>query len=166
MIYIGIDPGKSGALAIIWDGGNIEIVPFDEIAYRDRLGLIGEAIDCGSIDEESGLKCECAVCALEKVGAMPLQGVTSTFNFGHNLGFVEGLLVANEIPYELVTPQRWKKAFSLLKRDKDASIAEARRLFPNVSLLPTERSRKDNDGMAEALLLAEWARRFYRGNRV
>lgn len=154
MIYIGIDPGKSGALATIWGGGNVENVPFDEIAYRDRLGYIGEIIAGGN---------ESAVCALEKVSARPMQGVASTFEFGRNAGFIEGLLVANEIPYELVTPQRWKREFALLKRDKDASIAEARRLFPSVSLRPTERSRKDNDGMAEALLLAEFARRCYRG---
>lgn len=151
MIYIGIDPGKSGALAIIDEAG-ITVEPFDEVIYRDRLGLIGERIEIG----------ERAVCALEKVGARPMQGVSSTFEFGRNAGFIEGLLVANEIPYALVTPQRWKKEFALLKRDKDASIAEARRLFPSVSLLPTERSRKDNDGMAEALLIAEWARRFAR----
>jgi len=151
MIYIGIDPGKSGAIAIIDEVG-ITVDPFDEIIYRDRLGLIGERIENG----------ERAVCALEKVGARPMQGVSSTFEFGRNAGFIEGLLVANEIPYALVTPQRWKKEFALLKRDKDASIAEARRLFPSVSLLPTERSRKDNDGMAESLLIAEWARRYAR----
>ena len=155
MIYIGIDPGKSGALAIIKDDGKVSVYPFDEIEYRDKLGEVGYLLEYATDVS--------AVCALEKVGAMPTQGVSSTFNFGHNAGFIEGLLVANEIPYNLVTPQRWKKAFSLLKRDKDASVAEARRLFPDVSLLPTERSRKDNDGMAEALLLAEYARRCWRG---
>lgn len=154
MIYIGIDPGKSGALAVIREDGGITVDPFDEIAYRDRLGEIGYLIEYAT---DAG-----AVCALEKVGARPMQGVSSTFEFGRNAGYIEGLLVANRIPYNLVTPQRWKKEFALLKRDKDASIAEARRLFPKVSLKPTERSRKDNDGMAEALLMAEWARRMVR----
>ena len=163
MIYIGIDPGKSGALAIIRDFENgeveIKVCPFDEIVYRDALHDVRQS---NLIESYAST----IVCALEKVSARPQQGVSSTFEFGRNLGYIEGLLTANEIPYNLIPPQRWKKAFSLLKRDKDASIAEARRLFPNVSLLPTERSRKDNDGMAEALLLAEWARRFYRGNKV
>lgn len=152
MVFIGIDPGKSGALAIIAPEG-VTVQPFDEIAYRDALGVIGESVLSGE---------EKALCALEKVGARPMQGVSSTFEFGRNAGFIEGLLVAYEIPYHLVTPQRWKKEFALLKRDKDASVAEARRLFPEVSLKVSERSRKDSDGIAEALLLAEWARRCYR----
>lgn len=155
MIYIGIDPGKSGALAVIRADGTVSVDPFDEIVYRDRLGEVGYVLE---YETDVG-----AVCALEKVGARPMQGVSSTFEFGRNAGYIEGLLVAYGIPYNLVTPQRWKKEFALLKRDKDASIAEARRLFPKVSLLPTERSRKENDGMAEALLLAEFARRCYRG---
>jgi hypothetical protein len=40
-----------------------------------------------------------------------------------------------------------------------------KRLFPGVNLLPTERCRKESDGMAEATLLAEYARRkFGEGN--
>ena len=152
MIFLGIDPGKSGALAIIAPS-EIAVIPFDEIAYRDNLSTINRYMGGG----------EKAVCALEKVGAMPQQGVSSTFEFGRNFGYIEGLLVAYCIPYQLVIPAKWKKEFALLKRDKDASIAEARRLFPSVSLLPTARSRKENDGMAEALLLAEWGRRMYRG---
>lgn len=151
MIFIGIDPGKKGALAAIFiepqAGVNIlskiRIIPFDEYQYRQFF----RSVPC----------CEC-FCALERVNAMPGQGVKSMFSFGENYGFIRGLLQAFNVSYETVPPQKWKKEFSL-GRDKKASIKTAKRLYPEVSLRPTERCKVDNDGMAEALLLAEYARR-------
>ena len=143
--YIGIDPGKSGAMAIIKPEGKIEIIPFDAVQYSKTMAYL-----CHEFDE--------ITCCVEKVGAMPGQGVVSMFNFGHNLGLIEGLLKAYGIPYQMVPPQTWKKEFSL-SSDKAKSIEVCQNLFPDVSLLPTDRSRKPNDGMAEALLMAEYARR-------
>lgn len=141
--YIGIDPGKSGALALLTEDGQCTVVPFNESAYTAILKAA------------SGPS---SVCCLEKVGAMPGQGVVSMFNFGHNLGYIEGLLQAFDIPYQLVPPQTWKKEFCVTS-DKNTSIEVCRKLFPHVCLLPTSRSRKPSDGMAEAMLLAEYARR-------
>jgi crossover junction endodeoxyribonuclease RuvC len=89
---------------------------------------------------------------------MPHQGVASSFNFGKSAGFIEGVLCALGIPYQLITPQRWKKEFTL-NSDKQKSIDVCERLFPNVDLLPTPRCKVKSDGMAEALLMAEYARR-------
>lgn len=141
--YIGIDPGKSGALALLTEDGQCTVVPFQESAYTAILKAA------------SGPS---SVCCLEKVGAMPGQGVVSMFNFGHNLGYIEGLLQAFDIPYQLVPPQTWKKEFCVTS-DKNTSIEVCRKLFPHVCLLPTTRSRKPSDGMAEAMLMAEYARR-------
>ena len=91
---------------------------------------------------------------------MPGQGVVSMFNFGMNFGFIQGVLKAYRIPYELVTPQKWKKEFSCTS-DKNTSIEVCKRLFPKVNLKATERCKKDHDGMAEALLIAEYGRRHY-----
>ena len=142
MIFIGIDPGKHGAMAII-DGGNVNVVPFDKDEYLRKL---------------AELVTEPAFCVLEHVGAMPGQGVTSMFSFGESFGWLEGVLDCYSIPYELVRPAKWKKAFSVTG-DKNTSVAVAKRLFPDVSLRRTDRCRKDDDGMAEALLMAEYARR-------
>ena len=142
MVYIGIDPGKHGALAYI-DDEEVVVVPFDAEVYRQILRSAGE---------------KRAVCCLERVGAMPGQGVTSMFSFGENYGYIRGLLEANEIPYQAVRPQDWKREFGITK-DKSTSVAVCKRLFPKVSLLPTERSRKENDGLAEALLMACYAQR-------
>lgn len=141
MIYVGIDPGKSGALAVISDDGSVSVVPFDPGTYKATLRYAAGPTRA----------------VLEHVTAMPKQGVTGMFNFGENFGYIKGLLEANEIPYELVRPQKWKKEFGI--SDKNASIEVCKRLFPYVCLRRTERCRKDDDGLAEALLMAEYARR-------
>ncbi len=155
MIYIGIDPGKSGAYAIIDTCGGRD-------AYTYGL-LNDEYIDDFVYEMQIlGFKqssCDIFVC-IEKVGAMPKQGVTSTFNFGKAAGFVEGVVRANYIPYQLVPPREWKKEFGL-NSDKAKSVEVCKRLFPTVNLKRTERCRKDHDGIAEALLMAEYGRRLY-----
>lgn len=145
MVHIGIDPGKSGAMAVKRDDGEVEAYVYDDAVYAAVLRGIGES------GEE-------AVCCLERVGAMPGQGVTSMFNFGQNFGYIQGLLTACEIPYEVVRPQTWKKEFGVTK-DKNTSVEVCRRLFPGVSLLRTERCTKAHDGIAEAVLMCEYARR-------
>lgn len=141
MTYIGIDPGKNGAMAVLKEDRTFRIVPYGPQSYADELEF-SEA--------------DCIVC-LEHVGAMLGQGVNSMFHFGENFGFIQGLLTAFGIPYELVRPQKWKKEFSITG-DKNSSIQVCKRLFPTANLRK-EGGRKDNDGMAEALLMAEYARR-------
>jgi len=143
-IFVGIDPGKSGALAVIDAAEGIAFaVPYDPRKYINALNCLPP---------------ENTVVCLEHVHAMPKQGVTSQFTFGVSFGSLQGVLDTLRIPYELVHPQKWKKEFSITA-DKNSAITVCKRLFPDVSLLPTDRSRKDNDGMAEALLMAEYARR-------
>lgn len=151
--YIGCDPGKTGAMVCISENG-VEIVPFEEEAYRDAL--------------ERWSKDSC-VAAIERVSAMPGQGVSSTFTFGQNFGYTQGLMYAFKIPVNLVSPAVWKKEFSV-QMGKDASKAEKKaktiacmkRLFPDVSLKRTERSRTDDDGISDALAIAEYCRRKFR----
>ena len=146
MVWIGIDPGKKGGYALIYEElGKVEAYPWDDGEFVRKMF---ELYDSG---------CECK-CCLEKVGAMPKQGLASTFNFGTSFGFIQGVLTAYHIPYQLVPPQTWKKAFSLTS-DKQTSINVCKRLFPDVNLLPTPRCRKESDGLAESLLQAEYARR-------
>lgn len=86
------------------------------------------------------------------------------FSFGQNYGFIQGLLKAYSIPFELVRPQKWKKEFSITA-DKNKSIAVCKRLFPDVSLLATPKCKKPSDGIAEALLLALYAKRCLDGQK-
>lgn len=145
-IFIGIDPGKSGGIACIdTEDGICYTEPYSDKAL----------IDLCSSASRKGQK---VVCCLEKVGAMPGQGVVSMFNFGQSVGYIKGVLESFMIPYQEITPQKWKREFSLTS-DKAKSAEVCRKLFPEVSLLATPKCRKPHDGMTEALLMAEYARR-------
>ena len=155
MRFIGIDPGRGGAIAVLEDNDTILSAPsviatsvFSEEAYLQIIS-------------QSTIECLLAPFAVvEDVHAMPKQGVTSMFNFGQNKGWILGVLAANRIDVKLVSPQKWKKAFAL-DSDKQKSIACAKRLFPNVNLLATPRCRNPHDGIAEALLMAYYGRNSY-----
>ena len=149
MDFIGIDPGKGGAIAVIYADGTVASSVFSEEEYRDIVSRLREN----------------AFAVVEDVHAMPKQGVTSMFNFGYNKGWIMGLLYASGMQAQLVSPQRWKKAFSL-NGDKQKSIDCARRLFPGASLFATPRCKKPHDGMAEALLMAEYGRRIYNSEKI
>ena len=149
-VYCGFDPGRDGALAILGYRDEPVLVPFDEEEYATwlrRLSLLTRNGIDGSV-----------FCIVEHVGAMPGQGVTSCFSFGANFGLCLGLLTAFRIPYELVRPQKWKREFSCTS-DKNTSIAVAQRLFPGVDLRRTPKCTKPHDGICEALLMAEYAKR-------
>ena len=144
MIYIGVDPGsKSGAYAIITDANIAEVYGWDNNGFALSMKAL------------SGYECFAVV---EKVGAMPKQGVSSTWVFAENYGYIQGVLHAFDIPFQLVPPRVWKKAFSLTS-DKTKSIEVCQRLFPMVNLKRTELSRKDDNNLAEAMLIAEYAKR-------
>lgn len=145
--FIGLDPGKSGGIAYIDTQDNIS----GTMAYSDKA-LIDLCRDA-SLDWNKKV-----VCCLEKVGAMPGQGVVSMFSFGQRVGYIKGVLESFMIPYQEITPQKWKREFGLTS-DKAKSAEVCRKLFPDVSLLATPKFRKPHDGMAEALLMAEYARR-------
>lgn len=149
MIWIGVDPGQKGGYAIIAESETGRIVrayPWDDTFFAVEMAAIVNGKDDG------------ITAAVEKVGAMPGQGTVSMFNFGRSFGYILGVLSALGIPYQLVPPRKWKSEFSLTN-DKGKSIEVCKRLFPDVDLKRTDRCRTDSDGMAEALLMAEYARR-------
>lgn len=152
MIYMGIDPGAKGGIAVLHVNRDSEFVSEAEAYPYSNEKLKDLAFEL-SINWSDNL-----LCFVEKVSAMPKQGVTSMFNFGVSFGYILGVLEANQVPYELVSPQKWKKAFGL-DNDKSKSVAYCKRLFPKLSLLPTNKCRKDSDGMAEAILIALYAKR-------
>lgn len=145
MIWIGIDPGAKGAMAILGGSDGPEIIPFDAQEYMERLrALKTEYKDC--------------ICCIEAVQPIRGNGIIALFKLGQSYGWLLGMLDAIGIPYQPITPQKWKKEFGLTS-DKAKSIEVCRRLFPDVILKRTERSKKDDDNMAEACLLALYAKR-------
>lgn len=142
--YLGFDPGKDGAMAVVGPHLIPSVLAFDKAAYLREIRSLAQQFELFAV--------------VEHVGAMPGQGVTSCFSFGESFGWLQGALDALGVPYELVRPQRWKKAFSCTS-DKNTSIEVAKRLFPGVDLRRTPNCRKPHDGICEALLMAEYGRR-------
>lgn len=143
--YMGVDPGQAGGIAFVpVDGGEPMVFPIPETEH-----------DTAEILREFGNQVTQAF--LEKVHAMPKQGVSSTFKFGRAYGFIRGLLTALGIPYEDVTPQRWQKDMQCQTGgDKRISRAKAQQLFPAMAKQITHRT-------ADALLIATWGRNYNRG---
>ena len=142
--FIGIDPGKTGAVAVLGrDNGELAVHDYEDpggLALLKNCGLSGQPF-----------------AMLEKVSAMPGQGVSSSFKFGANFGEWQGILKALNIPFEFVTPQKWQKGIfdSMAKGDRKAmSLDMARRLFPSADL-----RLKKHHGRSDALLIAEYLRR-------
>ena len=134
-VYVGIDPGKTGAVAVLH--GPEDIIFFDT----------GDSLSLDYV--------EVFVC-IEKAQAWPDQGVVSMFNYGVEYGKMLGMLKTLNIPFAEIHPNLWKKEFSLFHQPKERSIAVAKQLFPSIS---DHLTRKKDHGRAEALLIAEYARR-------
>ena len=143
-MIIGIDVGQKGGICCMSYSG-IQLVP-----YSDE--------ELNKLTTWCSLQDEPTIAYVEQVHAMPNQGVTSMFNFGKSFGYILGVLDACNIETKLVSPQKWKKELNL-DSDKQKSIDTAKKLFPDVNLFRTNRCKKEHDGMAEALLIAEYGRR-------
>lgn len=140
--YLGCDPGQSGGLAII--GYNLKAPTVFKMpaTERDLYDLVF------SLRKWEDMQ---VFGAVEKVHAMPKQGVTSMFTFGMGYGALRMALIAADISFRDVTPQAWQKALGCLTRgDKNVSKAMAQQLFPTV---------KFTHATADAALIAEWLRR-------
>lgn len=148
MHYIGVDPGKKGGLAYLREG---------EVSYE---AMPSSLKDINRFFFEVSIKSDSQVTVvMEKVGPMPKQGVTSMFTFGAGYGALQMAAVANGCRLLLVTPQEWKKVILAgTDKTKDSSIRVCEYLFPTVNLVP-QGCRKPHDGIAEAILLAEYGRR-------
>jgi len=158
MIYVGIDPGQTGAVAI-------------------HMGAEWDVCDCPSFEMKVGKSTKTILdpggmahllryladqkedevhVFLEKVHAMKGQGVSSMFSFGSNFGCWQGIIAAFQFKVTLVTPQAWKKRMMAgMGKDKDASRLRALQLFPH---LREHLTRKKDNGRADALLIGEYGR--------
>lgn len=156
MVYVGIDPGLTGAVAVIYEDGKILLydTPTTELKINNKKKQEYLPSEMANILRDCSLT-ECQV-FIERVSARPDQGVVSMFGFGKGYGIWIGILATLEIPYTLVTPQAWKKEIMKGTSDKDAARLRAHQLFPQAV---DRLNRKKDIGRADSLLLAEYGRR-------
>ena len=147
MLYIGIDPGAKGSMCLIANG-KVLFKDFDLKEYSNTLKAFLDTDDTE------------LMVAIEKVHAMPGQGVSSSFSFGQRLGEIEGMLTALQIPYELVAPKDWQKACGIpAKSDKKGIASVIQKLYPTAELYGNKGGLRD--GRSDALGLAHFIRLKY-----
>ena len=140
---IGIDPGMTGALAIInHDNQLIAIYDLPFIGKRLNAALLQTYL----LEHHSQHR----HAWVEESQSFPGQGVSSAFNYGTGYGTILGVLAATQIPYRTVRPAIWKKA-AQLGRDKTDSRRRATELWPAHA---DQFQRVKDDGRAEAALIA------------
>lgn len=147
--YIGIDPGQKGGIA------SIAPMAEDPLLFQMPKTPRDVFLCLRNLHNNKSLA------IIERSQPMPKQGVVSVFSYGVGYGVLIGCLEALDIPYVEIRPQAWKKEMLSgfnNKASKATSLRVCRRLFPTVNLIP-DGCRVMQDGLAEALLIAEFGRR-------
>ena len=150
-LTIAVDPGLTGAIALLADGERVELI---DMPTR-RVDGVHEVCAKTLADQ---LRCARAAhvgayvsAIIKKVNGRAGWGATQGFRFGVGVGKVKAALETLGIPTREVQAPVWKRHYRLKGGDKDASRALAAARFPAVA---DALARKKDDGRAEALLLA------------
>ena len=144
MTFAGIDPG--------YRQGGVGLVQGHWAEVHDLPCWADGGVDCKNlIDILRSVDLE--LCIIEKQSARPGQGVASSFKIGMGFGQVLACCDAVGLRYKLVTPAKWKRAFSV-PADKDGARRLAQQLYPRVS---DHLKLKKHEHRAEALLMAAYA---------
>ena len=137
----------------------------------------------GDVDTDGNWKSDVLI-IVEDVHSIFGVGAKSNFQFGRALGILEGIISALNIPYIKIAPKKWqatcfagvpvvykpgkikinkdgKEKLSQPVDNKAMALIAAKRIFPNVSFLATERSKVDHDGIIDASLMAYYAKLNY-----
>jgi len=142
--YLGIDPGQSGAAAILDHYGKWGAhLRFSKLTESEIANWFADQNQAWSL-----------LARLEQVHSMPKQGVASAFKFGRSAGLLLGILASCGIPFEYVTAGVWQRKMRCLsKGNKAVTRAAAQRLFSG------DIDFRITDHEADALLIAEYCRR-------
>lgn len=121
----GIDPGASGALALLSDAGallEVADAPNVKINGKERISapLFAKLIRAWAPSRA----------IIELVGGIQGQAAGASFQFGYAAGVPEGVFAALNIPVTFVSPAKWKAAMRVTA-DKGSSRLMAQRLWPD-----------------------------------
>lgn len=152
MRIIGVDPGLTGALALLSGSDFVAVVDMPTLRIGKRTVIDHYGVARIVDGWMGGPKLTAWV---EYVASSPQMGRASAFNFGQGFGVVIGVLAANFIPINMVTPPSWKTAMKA-RGEKDESRARAQTIWPAYSGLF---SRVKDHGRADAALIGLYGSR-------
>lgn len=159
-LILGVDPGLSGALALLNPvTGEIPAI-IDTPTLLIKRGSSRRKVDLFMLNSFlDAYHKDILFSVIEEVHSMPNQGVTSTFTFGKAFGIAVGMIASYNLPIYFTPPAVWKGSMDLSSNKLD-SVIKASKLFPNHTHLWGKK-----DGRAEALLLAYFGKRLLGGNK-
>lgn len=160
MIYIGIDPGLNGGIAIMRPSGiETVIMPTTTII---KAGKDKRVLDHDGLKEIFEVfKSVTCYATIEKQQAMTKQGIKqgvgAMVTLGIGYGALLQVLTDFGIPFEEVRAQVWQKVFGIANGDTKAQALQVcQNLFPNLNLLATKKSRVPHKGIVDAVLIMEY----------
>ena len=153
MRIFGIDPGLSGAIAVLENEAVIDIIdlPVMSEGKKNKRQLNSAQLSQYMSKNVENLNKTSVV--VEQVNAMPGQGVTSMFNFGQTFGAIKGISATLKLPIYFVRPSKWKKHFDLINSSKDASRTKAIEIYPS---LAEKLSKKKDVNKSDAILIGRF----------
>jgi len=144
--YVGIDPGKTGAISLLTADrtGPVKLWAMPKTP-SDVWELFRGIKQVTQGDQ---------FCLLERVHSMPRDSAKGAFTFGKWVAYIEMALIGNKLlPMDTVPPQTWMaKLGCMTKGDKNVTKAKAQQLFPTM---------KVTKYAADGLLLGYYAREVY-----
>lgn len=155
-IIVGIDPGLDGGLSTLIKSDDGRIVHIKSEPMPTIGGAKGKRMISLAGVKNFLLEANPHIVIMERVGAMPGQGVSSMWNFGHGVGVIEGIVFTLGLQTMFVLPQAWQKVVlkGLPKDMEKPSQLFCQRTFPNVDWRASERCRTPHDGKTDACCLA------------
>lgn len=158
MNVLGIDPGLTGAMALV-DREEMQLRAMRDIPTCAKTNGKGRQVDprtlCAVVNDLLDyFRLDYVV--LERSQPMRkqgrTQGVTSTFSMGHTFGMLEYAVMQLSVPVVFPLAAHWKRAAGLTGKPKEASLTLARQLFPAAQ--EEFLSRAGDHNRAEAMLMA------------
>ena len=153
MKILGIDPGLSGAIAILEKKKVLNLFDMPVMAEGKKNKKQLNSAQLVNIIRENSIGEEEIVVVVEQVNAMPGQGVTSMFNFGQTFGAIKGICAALNLPIFFVRPSKWKKYFELINSSKDSSRTKVIEMYPSLS---SQLAKKKDVNKSDAILIARY----------
>ena len=131
MIVIGIDPGKSGGVAVISeDTLKLKNTPEEATGMAD---IVRSAQSISYVEGEE------LTAYIENVHAFPTDGRSSAFKFGMNYGMWLGILGAYRVNVIKVTPRVWMNDYAPLSKIKNERKKELKIIITHTKHLSTKK---------------------------
>ncbi len=170
MIYIGIDNGLTGGIAILEEGKlSLHVMPVFSDGKKKRVDV--DAFD-EILNNYIDAEIECKIhyphfIAYERPGGS--KSVKAAVSMADSFARMDAVMIIRTYRRDPITPQKWQKMFWTkpkmpkgVKFDtKAAALKVARQLWPEQNWLASSRCRVPHDGLVDAALIAEYCRRTY-----